>query len=366
MSATERIGLHRSVAIVTPERVDVRASRARLLGPLIEGLLAAGSVLLIVLFLETLPVPVLMLLLFATIVLGPLAVLGFIYNIVGSSFVMDRAKRSARWQQGLLGLGLGTHELAPFDRIDHIEVTGNYDEELPGGEQQDLVQWEIVLVKDNERRLEVGVVIAARPMADEALERANALASALAEMAGVEAVLEALPEEAPVAATPAALERPSRAVRRVEAERKPPPPQAEDAATAGELDDAVRIMRDAKTIAVVGVSSDPSRDSNDVAGYLMRAGYTVYMVNPTEDEVLGQRCYDSLRDLPEPVDIVDIFRRPQFVPEVVDDAIEAGARTVWMQLRIVHEEAAARAREAGLEVVMDRCTKVEHRRIPAG
>lgn len=365
MTATERIGLHRSVAIITPDRVEVRPSRARLLGPLIEGLIAVGSVLLIVRFIDSLPVVVLMLLLLATIVLGPLAVLGFIYNAVGSSFVMDRATGAASWQQGLLGLGIGTHEVAPFDRIDHIEVTGNYDEELPGGDQQDLVQWDIVIVKDNERRLEAGRVIAARPMADEALDRANAVASALAELAGVEARLETLPEEA-IVATPAALDRPARAVRRIEAERKPPPPDAAGGAMASELDEAVRIMRDAKTIAVVGVSSDPSRDSNDVAGYLMRAGYTVYMVNPTEDEVLGQRCYDSVRELPEPVDIVDIFRRPQFVPEVVDDAIEAGAGTVWMQLRIVHEEAAARAREAGLEVVMDRCTKVEHRRIPAG
>lgn len=129
------------------------------------------------------------------------------------------------------------------------------------------------------------------------------------------------------------------------------------------MDRAMELMRDARTIAVVGVSSRPDRPSNEVALYLQQHGFTVYMVNPTETEVLGQPAYASVRDLPEPVDIVDIFRRSPDVPPVVDDAIAAGAKAVWMQLEIVHEEAAAKAREAGLEVVMDRCTKIEHLRL---
>jgi len=123
------------------------------------------------------------------------------------------------------------------------------------------------------------------------------------------------------------------------------------------------LMRDAKTIAVVGVSSNPTRPSNDVTRYLIDAGYTIYLVNPTETEIFGMPVYASVRDLPEPVDIVDIFRRSGDVPPVVDDAIAAGAKAVWMQMGIVNEDAAAKAREAGLEVVMDRCTKVEHRRL---
>jgi predicted CoA-binding protein len=123
------------------------------------------------------------------------------------------------------------------------------------------------------------------------------------------------------------------------------------------------LMRDAKTIAVVGVSSNPSRPSNDVTRYLIDAGFTIYLVNPTETEIFGMPVYASVRDLPEPVDIVDIFRRPADVPPVVDDAIAAGAKAVWMQMGIVNEDAAAKAREAGLQVVMDRCTKVEHRRL---
>jgi predicted CoA-binding protein len=129
------------------------------------------------------------------------------------------------------------------------------------------------------------------------------------------------------------------------------------------MDHSMELMRDAKTIAVVGVSSNPTRPSNDIARYLIDAGYTVYLVNPTETEIFGRTCYPSVRDLPEPVDIVDIFRRPGDVPPVVDDAIAAGAKAVWMQLGIVNEDAAAKARAAGLDVVMDLCTKVEHRRL---
>ncbi len=132
------------------------------------------------------------------------------------------------------------------------------------------------------------------------------------------------------------------------------------------VDRAIELMREAKTIAVVGVSARADRPSNEVALYLQQEGFTVYMVNPREREVLGERCYDRVQDLPEPVDIVDIFRRAPDVPPVVEDAIAAGAGAVWMQLEIVHEEAAERARAAGLEVVMDRCTKIEHARLVAG
>ena len=129
------------------------------------------------------------------------------------------------------------------------------------------------------------------------------------------------------------------------------------------MEHAVELIRDAKTIAVVGVSSRPDRASNEVAKYLIDAGYTVYLVNPTETEIFGLPVYDSVAEVPEPVDIVDIFRRPEDVPPVVADAIASGAKAVWMQLGIVNEAAAAEARAAGLEVVMDRCTKIEHGKI---
>ena len=125
--------------------------------------------------------------------------------------------------------------------------------------------------------------------------------------------------------------------------------------------EAQRLLGAARTIAVVGISSDPSRPSYDVAQYLVSAGFEVYLVNPNEaGPILGLPVYESVAAVPKHVDIVDVFRRPEFVPPVVEDAIAAEAGVVWMQLGIINEAAAAAAREAGLEVVMDRCTKIEH------
>ena len=123
------------------------------------------------------------------------------------------------------------------------------------------------------------------------------------------------------------------------------------------------ILKSSRTIAVVGLSSNPMRPSNGVAAYLKRAGYRIIPVNPKETEVLGEKCYARLEDIREKIDIVDIFRRPEYVPEVVDSAIRIGAKTVWMQEGVIHEAAAGRARQAGLEVVMDRCILKEHRKL---
>ncbi len=122
-----------------------------------------------------------------------------------------------------------------------------------------------------------------------------------------------------------------------------------------------KLLRETKIIAVVGLSSDVTRPSYGVSAYMQRAGYRIIPVNPAETEVLGERAYASLADVPEIVDMVNIFRRPNHVPGVVEDAIAKGARSVWMQVGVVHEEAAAKARAAGLEVVMDQCLMVEHR-----
>ena len=123
------------------------------------------------------------------------------------------------------------------------------------------------------------------------------------------------------------------------------------------------ILKSAHTIAVVGISSNPMRPSNGVAEYLKRAGYRIIPVNPKETEVLGEKCYARLEDIPEKIDLVDIFRRSEYVPEIVESAIQVGARTVWMQEGVIHEAAAERARQAGLDVVMDRCTLKEHRKL---
>lgn len=123
------------------------------------------------------------------------------------------------------------------------------------------------------------------------------------------------------------------------------------------------ILKSSHTIAVVGLSSSHMRPSNGVASYLQRAGYRVIPVNPNETEVLGEKSYARLEDIPEKIDIVDVFRRPEFVPEIVESAIKIGAKTVWLQEEVVHEAAAQRAREAGLSVVMDRCILKEHRKM---
>jgi predicted CoA-binding protein len=126
------------------------------------------------------------------------------------------------------------------------------------------------------------------------------------------------------------------------------------------------ILRDAHTIAVVGLSGKRYRPSYGVAEYMKRAGYRIIPVNPQENEVLGEKSYPDLDSVPEPVDIVDIFRRSEHVPEIVEAAIRKGAKVVWMQEGVIHEPAARRAEEAGLTVVMDRCILKDHRRVLSG
>jgi predicted CoA-binding protein len=119
------------------------------------------------------------------------------------------------------------------------------------------------------------------------------------------------------------------------------------------------LLASSKTIAVVGLSSKPFRPSFGVSQYLQSAGYRIIPVNPNESLILGEKCYDRLEDIPEKIDIVDIFRRSELVPEVADAAIRIGARAIWMQEGVANEPAAARARSAGLFVVMDLCIAKE-------
>ncbi|MGA2136349.1 MAG: CoA-binding protein [Bryobacteraceae bacterium] len=128
----------------------------------------------------------------------------------------------------------------------------------------------------------------------------------------------------------------------------------------------LRILKRYRRIAMVGLSANPYRPSNFAARYMRAAGYRISPVNPREREILGLPCYASLAGVPPPVEIVDIFREPAAVPGIVEEAIAVGARVIWMQLGVIHEPAATRALEAGLEVVMDRCVKIEHARFFGG
>jgi hypothetical protein len=123
------------------------------------------------------------------------------------------------------------------------------------------------------------------------------------------------------------------------------------------------LLKASRTIAVVGLSQKRFRPSNGVADYMQRNGYRIIPVNPFESAVLGETSYPNLEAIPERVDIVNIFRRSEFVPEIVDAAIRIGARAIWMQEGVVHEDAAKLARSTGLTVVMDRCILKEHRRM---
>ena len=127
-----------------------------------------------------------------------------------------------------------------------------------------------------------------------------------------------------------------------------------------------RILREAKVIAVVGLSADWFRPSYFAAKYVQEHGYRVIPVNPKYAEILGEKCYPSLRDIHQPVDIVDVFRKTADVMPIAEDAIKIGARVLWQQLGVRNEEAAAKARAAGLLTVMDRCVKIEHGRLFGG
>lgn len=122
-------------------------------------------------------------------------------------------------------------------------------------------------------------------------------------------------------------------------------------------------LKRSKTIAVVGLSDNPLRPAHGVSAYMQSQGYKIIPVNPECSEVLGETCYPTLLDVPEKVDIVNIFRRSEFVPPIVDQAIQIKAPMIWMQETVIHEEAAAKAREQGITVIMDTCILKEHRKI---
>ena len=133
-----------------------------------------------------------------------------------------------------------------------------------------------------------------------------------------------------------------------------------------DINELRRILRDNRVIAVVGLSADWFRPSYFAAKYMLEHGYRVIPVNPKYDEILGQKCYKSLRDIREKIDLVDVFRKSQDVMPIAEDAIAIGARVLWQQLGVKNEAAAAKARAAGLDTVMDRCVKIEHGRLFGG
>ena len=132
------------------------------------------------------------------------------------------------------------------------------------------------------------------------------------------------------------------------------------------LDDVMRrVFEDSQTIAVVGASPDPDRAGNYIPAYLKAQGYRIIPVNPTCEEVLGEKCYASLEDIPEPVDCVEVFRRPEYTPDIARQAVAIGAKSLWLQLGIINDEARRIAEAAGLLFVQDECMGPQHRRLAA-
>lgn len=124
-----------------------------------------------------------------------------------------------------------------------------------------------------------------------------------------------------------------------------------------------QILEESRTIAVVGASQKPWRDSNSIARFLIRQGYVVYPVNPRYEEIDGVKCYPDVKSIPARIDIVDVFRQSSAVPDIVDDAVSAEAKILWLQFGVIHEEAAEKAEQAGLQVIMDHCIAVDHRQL---
>lgn len=127
-------------------------------------------------------------------------------------------------------------------------------------------------------------------------------------------------------------------------------------------DEIGRLLNEIKTIAIVGLSDDPMRPSYGVSSYMQQQGYRIIPVNPTISEALGEKSYRDLSSIPGKIDLVDVFRRPEFVPQVVDEAIKLKLPAIWLQEGVIHQAAAQKARDAGIFVVMDRCILKEHRR----
>lgn len=201
-----RVGLHRRVAIIRPDRIDVRPSRGALLRPLVALLAGVVAFAGIVLGLHSLPVPLLMLLLLVAVITIPFAGLGTVYALVGAHVVVDRAKQSATWQQGMIGLGIGTEELVPFWKIAAITVEeAGTAPEGSGSPTEEFAQWQIVLEKTSSRRLVIGGATAARALGGDALERATDVAAAIAALTGAPLRLPPppAPGEGPATAPPA-------------------------------------------------------------------------------------------------------------------------------------------------------------------
>lgn len=193
MATTEHIPLQRAFAVIEADRIAIYPSRAQVVGALIELAIAGGAMAALLTLFDVLPMFVMIALLLVALLLGPIGTLGLVFSIAGTAFVMERRNRAARWQQGFLGMGIGTTDGVPFSRIRAVEAVSDADLLTRSGERQDMVTFEVVIARDDERRMPVASVVSARSLAVEGAARVNRLATVLAAMAEVPAVLTAAP-----------------------------------------------------------------------------------------------------------------------------------------------------------------------------
>ncbi|HQW51744.1 MAG TPA: CoA-binding protein [Tepidiformaceae bacterium] len=348
----QEVLLHRAMAVMSDDLIEIKSARGTVILPLVTLALCVGAGWFMAERGHGMPIWVLMTLLLFCLVLVPFSLMSLIGAVVGADVVIDRKKGSATWQQGYLGMGIGTKELVPFGKIDHFEVTVEGDQ--PDRWQEladDLRQFALVLVKKNGKRLTLAQVPVPAYGQTDGMDRTLAVGQAVSQLTGAPV---RLPEGWEL----------------VEIDSDTGQPVAENERRNGKaMDAATEALRVAKRIAVVGLDSRTDRPAHRIASYLQEHGYTIVPVHRGKfaaDEVLGEKAYASLRDVPGHVDIVDVFVRGDETDPIIDDAIAVGAGAVWLQVGIRNDAGLERAEKAGLVATQDRCAMVVHRDEIAG
>ena len=344
----QEVVLHRAMAVMSDDLIEIKSARGTVILPLVTLGLCVAAGWFIAERGQGMPIWVLMTLLMLCLVLIPFSLMSLIGAVVGADVVIDGKKGSATWQQGYLGMGIGTKELVPFGKIDHFEVTIEGDERDRWQDQaDDLRQFALVLVKKSGKRLTLAQVPVPAYGQSDGMDRTLAVGQAVSTLTGAPV---RLPEGWELVEIDTGT-----------GETVRPGPAAEGAGT---MDEAREALRAARRVAVVGLDSRTDRPAYRIAGYLKEHGYEVVPVHRGRfpaDEVLGARAYASLRDIPGHVDVVDVFVRSAETDEIIDDAIAIGAGTVWLQAGITNDGGLERARKAGLVTAQDRCVMVVHR-----
>lgn len=333
--------LHRSIALLDKEHIEIKNARSTIILPIIGILTSGGAGALIAIQAGNLPLWSLIILLIFAIFVFPSSVMGIVSSVIGSDVVVDTQKGSVTWQQGYLGLGVGTRELVPFSKVESLEITIEGDRHERWNEETDsLRQFSLELIKTNGRRLTLAQVPVAASKQVDGMDRTFAVGKVIADVIQVPINIPADWEIVEMNMTQK---------------------------DGGQKDPALEVLMNATTIAVVGLDSRTERSAYQVAEYLQKQNYRIIPIpiHTSEKEVLGEKTWTTLKDIPLKIDVVDLFVRSEQTGPFILDAIEIGAQAIWLQLGIHNEKELAKAREAGIATTEDRCTKIEHQTVVA-